>query len=492
TELRVKRLIIENVWEFTGWGPVDPDTGKPIKDRKGEYFTAWIETIRRLGFEPEWHKLNAADYGGATTRKRFILKARSDRRPVRWAPITHAKDPEPGSGLKRWRGACEVINFDNKGKSIFGRKKPLAANTLLRIYAGVVNHDWPAPYVVVLRNHMAAQGIDVPLPALAANGQHVGLATPIVGNLKKDASPAGLDDPLPTMATHASLFTAEGIVLAPHGGPARSTDQPLPTITTGGAGSDVRQGCARPMLVEPFVLSQGAGGAARNVSEPMPTIPGGGAHALISPYYSNGDSVEGCHGVDEPLPAIPTKDRFGLIVGVTNAGGNGKYVRPTSEPLGTVTTAKGGEFALVTPLTHRDSSDRTSALDEPLPTVTGANRGELAFITAQHGEREGQAPRVHSIDLPTPTIAATGHTDLVVAGEHYDILFRMLEPPELAAAMGLSNAQRTYKFVGTKTQVIKQIGNAVSVEMMDAEVEAICSDAAPRRPAQPRFLEAAE
>src|SRR6202012_5610958 len=30
TELRVKRLIIENVWEFVGWGPVDPRTGKPI------------------------------------------------------------------------------------------------------------------------------------------------------------------------------------------------------------------------------------------------------------------------------------------------------------------------------------------------------------------------------------------------------------------------------------------------------------------------------
>lgn len=63
TELRVKRLIIENVWEFIGWGPVDARTGKPIASRKGEYFHAWIETIRRLGFEPEWRKLNAADYG---------------------------------------------------------------------------------------------------------------------------------------------------------------------------------------------------------------------------------------------------------------------------------------------------------------------------------------------------------------------------------------------------------------------------------------------
>src|SRR6185437_8868299 len=31
TELRVKRMIIENVWEFTGWGPVDARTGKPVQ-----------------------------------------------------------------------------------------------------------------------------------------------------------------------------------------------------------------------------------------------------------------------------------------------------------------------------------------------------------------------------------------------------------------------------------------------------------------------------
>jgi len=91
TELRVKRLIIENVWEFTGWGPVNSRTGKPIQSRKGEYFHAWIDTIKRLGFEPEWRELNAADYGDATTRQRFILMARSDRKRVHWPMPTHAK-----------------------------------------------------------------------------------------------------------------------------------------------------------------------------------------------------------------------------------------------------------------------------------------------------------------------------------------------------------------------------------------------------------------
>jgi DNA (cytosine-5)-methyltransferase 1 len=160
TELRVKRMIIENVWEFTGWGPVDHSTGKPITSRKGEYFRAWIDTIRRLGFDPEWRKLNAADYGDATTRQRFILMARSDRRSVSWPIATHRKKVarrRTGAvpDLKPWRPAREIIDWDIKGKSIFNRKKPLAPKTLARIYAGAVKFCWPEPFLVILRNHMA-------------------------------------------------------------------------------------------------------------------------------------------------------------------------------------------------------------------------------------------------------------------------------------------------------------------------------------------------
>lgn len=73
-------------------------------------------------------------------------------------------------------------------------------------------------------------------------------------------------------------------------------------------------------------------------------------------------------------------------------------------------------------------------------------------------------------------------------GERFDILFRMLEPHELAAAMGFTTDDATYEFAGTKTDQIKQIGNAVSVAMMKAEVRAIMADAA----VDARLREAAE
>jgi DNA (cytosine-5)-methyltransferase 1 len=62
----------------------------------------------------------------------------------------------------------------------------------------------------------------------------------------------------------------------------------------------------------------------------------------------------------------------------------------------------------------------------------------------------------------------------------------MLEPHELAAAMGFDNEEIPYEFAGTKTEKIKQIGNAVSVSKMKACVSAIMADAAVKSEIKPR------
>jgi DNA (cytosine-5)-methyltransferase 1 len=447
TELRVKRIIIENVWEFISWGPVDARTGKPIQSRKGEYFHAWIDTIRRLGFEPEWRKLNAADYGDATTRQRFILMARSDGKSVSWPMPTHTKVADDKlalfPGIKPWRAARDIIDWQLQGKSIYDRKKPLAPKTLKRIYAGIVKFGWPAPFIVTLRNHMSAQGIDVPLPTIAANGTHIGIATPIIiANRNNNTAKNPNDAPVPCLTTAhgGGIGIAEPFVLNRHGadgGPdrARSTDRPLPTLTNSGGG----------YVVEPFVMSRHDGGAPRSVEEPTPTQVAKHSHCLLTPYYSSG-SGETCATADQPLPTLTAKNRFGMIV----------------------------------PITHTNSeSHRARDVDAaPLPTLTTAKGGELAFIAAQFGERQGQLPRVHDIEHPAPAICATGHVNLVEGSDQFDILFRMLEPHELAAAMGFSGDEAAYEFAGTKTEQVKQIGNAVSVAKMKACVGALMADAA--------------
>lgn len=369
TELRVKRLMLENVPEFERWGPVDRRTGRPVKSREGEYFWAWWRALESLGFELEKRVINCADYGDATTRERLFILGRSDGRPIRWPTPSHARSADM-FGTPRWRVARDIIDWSISGTSIFDRKKPLAPKTLARIYAGIIKFGWPEPFLVILRQHCDARGIDLPVPTITAGGTHIG-------------------------------------------------------------------------LVQPFMLSQGAGGAPRGIADPVPAIPGGGAHALIAPYYGSG-SGETCNSVDEPLPTATTKARFGLVMPVTHSGCNG---------------------------------NRARHVDQPLPTITTANRGELAFITASFGERPTQAPRVHSIDEPTPTICATGRTNLVRAGRDFDILFRMFEPHELAAAMSISTPEAPYHFTGTKGDVVRQIGQAVPRRTGRALAKALMEDA---------------
>jgi DNA (cytosine-5)-methyltransferase 1 len=460
TELEVKRFIIENVREYVSWGPVHPRTMRPDPKRKGEYFNAWIDTLRRLGNELEWRNLNGANYGDATTRTRFILKGRRDRRMIGWAPISHTKRQDNVLHLddtKPWTPARDIIDWNLKGRSIFNRKKPLAPKTLARIYAGAVKFNWPEPFLVILRNHMAGRSVDQPLPTVAANGTHIGLAQPVIMNGRKGNKATGVDAaPIPTLDTKGGVWLAEPLILSnQNSGAPRSTDEPVPTITTGGAGSP-RQGCARPMLVQPFILSRQSCGAPRTTDEPMPTQTTVHSPVLIAPYYGTG-SGETCNSAEEPLPTVTSKGRFGMVVPVTHAGG----------------------------------LDRARHIETPLPTVTGANRGELAFITAQFGERDGQAPRVHDLDEPAPVGVTLGNGLLIEPTRDFDILFRMLEPHELAAAMGFNTEGTKYEFAGTKTEQIKQIGNAVCVSMMKAEVKAILADAVPKRKQKPEPMRVA-
>lgn len=401
--LRPTRLIVENVPEFLDWGPISRKDGKPRKDKKGLTFRGWIRDLEDLGYKVEWRILNAADFGGATTRRRFFLMARNDGKAIVWPKPTHSQTGPFGTRFKKWRAAREVINWKRRGSSIFTRKKPLAAKTLLRIYAGVVRFGWPLVFRVKLALYMRSLGIEVP----------------DVGQAQQEMfDPAVLVEPF-TVANRT-------------GNAPRGIDEPIaPPVTSGGIG-----------LAEPFMLSQGAGGAPRAASEPVPTIPTKGAHAIVAPYYGSSEAKT----VEEPLGTVTTRDRF----------------------------------ALVTPVTHADASMRARSTEDPLPTVTAAARGELAFILAAFGERKGQAARVHSVDDPAPTLCAQGRIPLVHGLtledlEGVDILFRMLEPDELARAMGFP---RRYRFTGNKTQRTRMVGNAVEVKTARALVEALMADAA--------------
>ncbi len=285
--LRPKFIVVENVPEFQTWGPIG-STNRPLQSRKGETFAAWLGALRSLGYTVEARVLNSADYGAATTRRRLFVVARLDggargRGPIAWPVPTHA--PAGASSLfdslQPWRAAREIIDWNERGTSIFGRKKPLAENTLKRIAAGA-RKFWGLelePFLVAMEHGGRELDIDKPLPTITtAKGGAFGVAQPFL---------------VP--------FYGERAGQAPR---THNIEHPLATVVT-----EPKFG-----LCEPFLLGQQSGAEGRAVSSPAPTVATKGAISLIEPFlvafYGSGVNVE---SIREPLRTVTTKDRFGLV-----------------------------------------------------------------------------------------------------------------------------------------------------------------------------------
>jgi DNA (cytosine-5)-methyltransferase 1 len=526
TELRVKRLMVENVPEIMDWGPCSLVTGRPIASRKGEYFHAWINALKAIGFRVDYRILCAADYGDPTTRNRFILIGRSDGGPLRWPTPGYAKAATDDllNVRSRWRGAVEIIDWTLPGSSIFTRKRPLKPNTIRRILAGAKRYRWPQvyqdalqalldgrepvldlpadgeaePFTVHFRGtapdqvDRSAHAVADPLPALPAGGNHVGLVMATgAGGVARDVS-----QPLPTVTAGGDggarpHFVTPLVMGIGSQQRAKSVDEPLPTITTGGASNEQRPGNARPQFIEPLIVSRmnaEYGRTARPVSEPMPTACARGAGFLAEPlltsYYGFGNSGS----VEDPLPTVTTKDRFGLaepvVLSTSNSSAAG-VPRSVDDPLRTITTAKGGDMAVAAPIvmrgnvgTGREGDMRTA--DRPLPTITCSVSLALAspFVLplTHHGDE-----RTHDIESPLPTITGANRGELGLAaptctGYRIDILYRMLNYRELARGMSLDDEGQVYDFAGTSTEITKQIGNAVPCRLAKALAKTLMED----------------
>jgi len=382
--LYIDTLIVENVREFQTWGPIGAD-GRPLKSKRGQTFHAWLKALESLGYKVDYRVLNAADYGGATTRERlFVMAHRGNRKPA-WPEPTHGQNAALQRGLfgqrLPWKPARDVIDWSLAGESIFRRKKPLARTTLERIAAGLRKFGGRSaePFLVILRRHMDASSLSEPMPTVTAGGTHIALCEPFLVNA---GGPEG------------------------QGRNARSIDDPLATILT-----DNHMG-----ICEPFLMNL-------NRAQDGPVT------------------------VDEPIRTITaTSSDFAMVEPFIAELRGGKSANSISEPLSTVTT-KGAHHALIEPF----------------------------VIPLNHGAGD---VRTHSIGEPLPTITTVDAWALIEAGKAVlDIRFRMLQPHELASAMGFD---RNYRFAGNREARVKQIGNAVHVDV----AEALCREAL--RPAAER------
>lgn len=117
-----------------------------------------------------------------------------------------------------------------------------------------------------------------------------------------------------------------------------------------------------------------------------------------------------------------------FIVPVTNSSWNPDRAWPASEPLRTVTTARGGEMAAVDVavaphvMTNRNSAKPFTAMDEPTHTITagGAHQNLVGatLVRTGHGEADASGKRRgkghHDLSAPMPTV--TSSRDEAIAG----------------------------------------------------------------------------
>jgi DNA (cytosine-5)-methyltransferase 1 len=352
-------IILENVEEFSTWGPLGDD-GRPCPLQKGVTFKRWAGELERLGYKVEWRELRACDYGAPTIRKRLFLIARRDGAPIVWPKPTHG-DPKSDAvkqgQLKPWRTAAEIIDWSLPCPSIFDSSeeimakyglravRPLQAATMGRIAKGVKRYvlDAAKPFIVNLTHHGAGQtqATDDPLATVtAAHRGEKAVVTPFATGVFGEPRVRAVDIPM-------GAPVAGGLrVVAPHlmtmrnaQKPFNEADKPAHTITSGGAhmhlvaafmaqhnylepGHDVREPVSTIVgkgstqgLAAVNLLRQFGTGVGSSLEDPARTVMADGqgktqlSAAFLQKYYGADQDPR----LDESLHTVTTKDRFGLV-----------------------------------------------------------------------------------------------------------------------------------------------------------------------------------
>ena len=470
--VRPRVIILENVEEFQTWGPVRE--GKPVKKKAGQTFRKFIQQLRDLGYEVKWRELVAADYGAPTARKRLVLIARCDGRPICWPEPTHApRDSEAvkSGKLLPWRPAAEIIDWSLPCPSIFDDKqtikekyglsavRPLASNTMRRIIRGVDKFTIRSgePFIVPSgygeREGQAPRVHDVnePLPTAVGKGKHA------------------VCDPLLAPVTVTNTSNSAG---APAG-------EPVHTVTTAG-----NQMLVTPSLVQ---VNHSGGDRSQSVSEPMPTVTakhgyGISAASLIQYHTEQSENVR-ASGLEGPINTVDASNRYGLTCANLVEYYTGGRPLDARDPMHTVTSHDREALVAAHVVKFKRDEAGTSPM-EPVPTQTSSGvfavcKVHLVKIRPEDNGNLQHWPEIRELlnrycgyHLADDDILLTeiGMQLYYIA----DIGLRMLSPRELYNAMGFPPdyiIDRDY--LGRpypKNEQVARCGNAVCPPMAAAVV----------------------
>lgn len=270
--------------------------------------------MRELGFTFESRVLVAADYGAATTRKRWYAVLRSDGKPIAFPKPTHSKDGS--GGLKRWVPVAGCLDFSDLGESIFTRKHPLKEATLKRIANGIRKYIVESPHPYFLDKEKA-------FPFLIQ--YH--------GETKAgDARGQVITEPIKTIDT-SNRYSLVSVCVE------KKSEQKQ--CENGGIQTEegvFRRNAERP---EQGTVARAAG---EDRSEEVA--------AFLVKYYGTGCGQQ----ISDPIATITTKDRFGMVSCVMDKASEAEETPAAPEAAGFLTTFYGQSIGV--------------GLDEPIRTIT--------------------------------------------------------------------------------------------------------------------------
>jgi DNA (cytosine-5)-methyltransferase 1 len=459
-DVRPDVIMAENVEEIQTWGPLDEE-GYPIPEKKGETFNIFIAQLRELGYIVEWKELVAADYGAPTIRKRWYMIARCDGKPIVWPEPTHSKTGN--DGLQKWVSVSTCLDFSDLGKSIFGRKKPLAPNTMNRIARGIEKFVFNNPEPFIMQTGQTGfskdrnKTVHEPLTTIVTKQEHC-LVTPVLA---------------PYMAVNTSNH------------PGGAADAPIHTITTGG-----HHALVTPVLA-PYMVTVNHSGAdhhyCNSLEQPFRTITQKNGSGIVSPLliqYHSETTKDGVRGqsIEEPIMTIDASPRYALASTFLTKFYKTGIGQEVTEPLHTITTSP-GHFGQVSILTA-EKEEFLANLDTPIKDQNMQNdiiqkcEWAASFIMEYYGQGVGQ-----SLNEPLHTVVTKDRFALVtIYGIDYvicDITLRMLNPRELYKAQGFPDDYIIdHDYTGKPYPISKQVarcGNSVVPMVAKALVEANCS-----------------
>ena len=421
-------IQIENVEEFMSWGDVD-DNGKPISKLNGTDYVRWCNRVQSYGYTYLWRILNAADYGAYTSRKRFFGQFAKNGLPHAFPTPTYSKDGASadnlfGEGLHRYKAVRDVLDLDDDGESIFGRKRPLVEATLKRIYAGLVKFVAGGKDAFIVKYNSVNKktgkytppSVDEPCPTVTVQNR-IGVAKAHFLSKQFSGDPASKNSSVDAPAGTITCIDHHALISYYKNGQVVSIDKPAPTVTTKDRLAKVT-----------FIDSQYGNGTPSSVDTPAPTV------------------------VNNPKQSVVTCKKWLMNTNYKNIGSS------IEQPSQTITANRKFHY-----LMNPQFASKGGSIDQPCFTLI-ARMDKMPPYLIQ--TEQGIGIEVYDTDSPMTRQIK----EFMAIYGIIDIKMRMLKISELKAIMGFP---ADYVLVGTQSEQKKFIGNAVEVNQSRVLCEAL-------------------